>query len=139
MNLVPILPSSETSISDGSTSTSPNGTIVFVGVPFCIVLIEILSGIVSSLVLTKTSPPVMNIPSLDAIVPSSNFLFLGTKNDCANGSPSSTSSTVTVVVPSIIFSLNLDTVCSPVWTLSTSAVLNERICSCVVWLNPVAL
>ena len=77
---------------------------------------EILSGIVSSLVLTKTSPPVMNIPSLDAMVPSSNFVFLGTVNDCANGSPSSISSLVTDTTLSIILSLTetLVTGCSAI-------------------------
>ena len=88
MNLVALLPSDEVDIPTGSTSTSPKGTIVLVGVPFCMVLIEILSGIVSSLVLTKISPLVINIPSLDTIVPSASFLFLGTVNDCANGSSS---------------------------------------------------
>ena len=81
----------------------------------------------------------MNTPSLDTIDPSDNFLSLGTLNDCANGSQSGISSLVTFTISSIIFSLILVTVLSPIWTLLTSAVLNERICSCVVWLNPVAL
>ena len=82
----------------------------------------------------------MNTPSLDTIVPSGPFLSLWTKNDCANGSPP----------PPILRSLLetktsnwkssriLVTGCS-LTTSSTSAVLNESICSCVVWLNPVAL
>ena len=82
----------------------------------------------------------MNTPSLDTSVPSGPFLSLWTKNDCANGSPPPP--TLRLLLSTTTSNCNSSRIlvagCS-VTISSTSAVLNESICSCVVWLNPVAL